>query len=549
MARLFTSGAETRHATTESVTLAGAAVFVTTNPRSGSANYRSVSAIGTAQATITGVTSRPYYARGFFYVSALDDAMGNLIALGAVTVVGAKVYADGSVAVLNGATELFRSAAGLVSAGAYFMLELALSVGSGATDYIECRVGGSSIYSTSTASVTDSAPTLARFGPAGATSSTVDFDDLAVNDNQGSSQTSWPGNGKVVVLDPVSDSARGANWLAGAGATTNLWDAVDNTPPVGVVLASATNTSQVKNSAKDTVGVYTAACQTYSASGVNLDPLATVSITGASESGAGIPEAAQATHRMAQSFLAGDSILSTVNMRLGWTTSQTDGTVTGTLYADSGGAPSGSALGSWTVAGSVLTSSFNANYTLSGSPVGGLTVGATYWLVMSWSGGTAGNLIWWGSTTSVYSDGQHKETNNGGASWVVGDPADVFCLLTFTGAGYDTVALTQPVAAVGAGGAVAIVHGVTGGNPFAAETTVTTAAAAAGTFPTNWIVLKGTVVYAPVPTTANPTVQLRKGTSSTTAAMAAFMGLLVEYVPAAVADPTPPILVMAPRIP
>jgi hypothetical protein len=96
------------------------------------------------------------------------------------------------------------------------------------------------------------------------------FDDVALNDDQGASQNSYPGNGKIVLLSPTADSQRGT-FTGGAGGTTNLWDAVNNTPPTGLVSASATNTSQIESA--DTAGntstaEYRATLTTYTAAGV-----------------------------------------------------------------------------------------------------------------------------------------------------------------------------------------------------------------------------------------------------------------------------------------
>src|SRR5215831_1775544 len=82
------------------------------------------------------------------------------------------------------------------------------------------------------------------------------IDDVALNDASGSSETSYPADGHVVILNSISDNARGSNWVAGAGGTTNLFDAVNNYPPVGLAVGSETNTSQVKNISKDTTGNY-----------------------------------------------------------------------------------------------------------------------------------------------------------------------------------------------------------------------------------------------------------------------------------------------------
>lgn len=113
------------------------------------------------------------------------------------------------------------------------------------------------------------------------------FDDLAVNDSTGAAQTSYPGDGKVWVLKPTADSARGTNWFAGAATTTNLFNAVDNTPPVGVVSGSASASTQIENAAKDTTGLYDATMQSYTAAGVPSDhTVAVVNAMGVSGSSA-----------------------------------------------------------------------------------------------------------------------------------------------------------------------------------------------------------------------------------------------------------------------
>lgn len=69
--------------------------------------------------------------------------------------------------------------------------------------------------------------------------------DVAFNDDQGASQNSYPGSGVVTYLKPVSDNQVGS-WTGGAGGGSNLFDALDNKPPVGVATGSETNTSQIK---------------------------------------------------------------------------------------------------------------------------------------------------------------------------------------------------------------------------------------------------------------------------------------------------------------
>lgn len=90
---------------------------------------------------------------------------------------------------------------------------------------------------------------------------TVYYDDYAIDN------TTWPGAGSVVLSVPISDNARGG-WTAGAGGTTNLWDAVNNTPPIGVAAASATNTSQIKNAVSSTTDNCDFNMQSYTTAGV-----------------------------------------------------------------------------------------------------------------------------------------------------------------------------------------------------------------------------------------------------------------------------------------
>lgn len=150
----------------------------------------------------------------------------------------------------------------------WYRLELSHTIGAGG-DGTACEflLNGTSVAAGNLATAVSPSWVFGWNGTPGA-NKVVYVDDLAVNDSTGSNQTSWPGSGKIVLLKPISDNARGTNWTAGAGGTTNLFTAMDNTPPVGVALASATNTSQIKNVAKDTTGNYDANLATYTTGGL-----------------------------------------------------------------------------------------------------------------------------------------------------------------------------------------------------------------------------------------------------------------------------------------
>jgi hypothetical protein len=159
--------------------------------------------------------------------------------------------------------------AGVVSGDgvSWYRFELGITFNaSGQAAFGEFRLDGASVAAGSLTVPTSSA-TFFSFGwvfdPH--SSAFCYSDDAAINDSTGTHENSWVGDSKIVLLRPVSDSARGVNWTAGAGGTSNLWDAVDNEPPAGKTLAAATNTSQVKNVAKDTSGNYDASLGAYSA--------------------------------------------------------------------------------------------------------------------------------------------------------------------------------------------------------------------------------------------------------------------------------------------
>jgi len=83
--------------------------------------------------------------------------------------------------------------------------------------------------------------------------------------------TIW-GSWKVGILLPVSDSAINS-WVGGAGGTTNLFEAVNNVPPVGVATTADTNTSQVKNANATVPNNLDLACQSYSNFGLKEDDI------------------------------------------------------------------------------------------------------------------------------------------------------------------------------------------------------------------------------------------------------------------------------------
>jgi len=152
---------------------------------------------------------------------------------------------------------------------------MSLTIGTGAIDAAELLIDGISIGSASSLTLTDTFPTVCSIGGgsvsgAAITSSDHYFDDFAFNDSTGGNQNTWPGNGRVVLLLPISDNARTAGWVGGAGGTTNLWDALNNTPPLGVA-DTGTNTSQIRDATAEASASYDANLSTYASAGITGD--------------------------------------------------------------------------------------------------------------------------------------------------------------------------------------------------------------------------------------------------------------------------------------
>lgn len=178
----------------------------------------------------------------------------------------------------GGGLELFNIAGGNqigstsapLNTGQWYRVEVHIKM-DGATPAnrtVELRLDGVSVASgPHTSAFTNIASVNIGWATNPGASKVLNVDDFAWNDATGATQNSWPGEGKVALLKPISDNAKGG-WTGGAGGTTNLWDAVDNLPPVGVAVASETNTSQIKNLVSSTTDNYDANMTDYTTAGI-----------------------------------------------------------------------------------------------------------------------------------------------------------------------------------------------------------------------------------------------------------------------------------------
>lgn len=301
MARLLTTGAEVSGGPNGSL---GAGVFGldgdtalagqqltrdTGTFRSGVASFRANNA-GTTTAQFnrwisgivtpfgTMVTDRNYYARTYFNFSTfptVDDYALLAFANSTGNVVTAYFdISDNSIGMwLAGVKTGSRSSA--ITTNQWYRLELGFDNDqTAASGYGEILLDGVSVTSSTTltysATIADRVQVGKYHASGAAETATCYFDDIALNDDQGANENTWPGSGKVVLLKPVSDAQDGS-WVGGAGGTGDLSLAVTNTPPVGVVSGSATNTSQIETndaSGDNSTDEYRANLTTYTNAGI-----------------------------------------------------------------------------------------------------------------------------------------------------------------------------------------------------------------------------------------------------------------------------------------
>jgi len=270
VARLVTSGFETRDlggnlagveipaplsATTGytgSIT-ASTATFDTATVRSGGANGVSlkcntgagaVNAFG--QWTIPPPVSVTIFIRAYMYFSNLPTTTGPVIHV-SNGVVDARLTSGGKLQLFFNGSQVGSDSAATITTGQWYRIEVSATWnGSAQITASELRLDGTTVASNSGQAQAASGNIATNIGFEGTMGSNIVcyVDDVAINDSSGANQNSFPGEGNVVLLLPTSDNSRGS-WTGGAGGTTNLFDAINNTPPIGT--ASETNLTQIEN--------------------------------------------------------------------------------------------------------------------------------------------------------------------------------------------------------------------------------------------------------------------------------------------------------------
>lgn len=249
----------------------------TVNPRLGQGRCAKA-ASGDATARYTGwsiaspTLGRTYYFRSYIRPSALPS-LGTLRVMEVYTAAfgflcAVRLNAAGKLEFLNTAGTVVGTGTTVLPTGAYSRVELSINVASSGASSFTVRLEGVAEI-TGTATITNTAPGYFSTGKCNAVNPTIDlyWDDVALNDDQGSDQNSWAGDGKITLLKPAADSAVGVFQKPGGG-TTNLYTSVDNIPPVGI--GDSTNVADAEKSIRGgfAAGNYDVTLQDYVTAGV-----------------------------------------------------------------------------------------------------------------------------------------------------------------------------------------------------------------------------------------------------------------------------------------
>lgn len=256
--------------------LTGAVTIDTATVHGGSRSFKCDSAVGNAIAVLvmgSGSASAPTtkYYRTYVNFTAFPASTIPVLMAGAAA--SLRVTSAGAIQLWGDGTQTLQigSDGPTLNLGQWYCLEIRATIDTGSTDEAEGRVDGTTFASGTALNLgsdTLSSQVQAGWTAAPGASKVMYIDDLAVNDNTGAAQNTWCGQGRLVLLLPISDAARASLWTGGVGGTTNLFDAVNNTPPIGT--AAETDLTQIEHAggAAGTTDAYDANLTTYATAGM-----------------------------------------------------------------------------------------------------------------------------------------------------------------------------------------------------------------------------------------------------------------------------------------
>lgn len=252
MARLVTSSFELNSLTSGvevDGTITGSPTIVTSPVHTGT--YALQCTTSAAQAYIrynpyTSNTSNKIYVRAWINISSYPASGGTADIIGIYTssitaLAKLKLTSTGTLTTINSTNGTIGTASAALSTGTWYCVEFYLdsSVNNGT---VEGRLNGTLFTSAAGNATAGAARVLV--GIFNTTTATINFDDIAVNDNTGSSQTGYPGLGQIVRATPnaAGDSNGFATAVGGTAGAANNYTRVNETTPDGTSTYNASNT-------------------------------------------------------------------------------------------------------------------------------------------------------------------------------------------------------------------------------------------------------------------------------------------------------------------
>lgn len=287
MARLATTGfeiADPVDSSPEGVPV-GTVTRDTGTFRSGVASAKCDSGAGNAAAYVrpTGASnftdvvisaSTTYYSRCYLNFTALPGTTTRVAEIAAAlgsNGLSARLTTGGKLQLFNNLSglQVGSDSAATIATGTWYRIEISVTI-SAAPQLTagELRLDGATVATVSGLTHTIPTQVVSGWTSAPGANKVCYVDDVALNDNSGANQNTWPGDGRIVLLKPISDSAVGASWTDDAAGTTNIWDAVTNTPPAGIAdTTSGSGLHQIRNAGSNSSS-YDANLTSYTTAGV-----------------------------------------------------------------------------------------------------------------------------------------------------------------------------------------------------------------------------------------------------------------------------------------
>jgi hypothetical protein len=200
---------------------------------------------------------------------------------GSINNVDANLNASGQVELrFNG---VVKATSAVLATGAWHLIELSAKITSTTSDVGQLRVNGTDLGTFTADANMNTVPTVGIANHI-AGSTVVTYDDLAINDSTGATQNSWPDHGKLLLLKPVADSAKGAGWTTDSAGTTNFFTATAGVNGIADTTAGD-GTHQIRNAASNANSAYDAQVTDYATAGVTagdtIRAVQAITLTGA----------------------------------------------------------------------------------------------------------------------------------------------------------------------------------------------------------------------------------------------------------------------------